>query len=174
MLASSELWQGALRPVSAGASLAVLTVPLRADSQVVALFLSLPGCPWVPEGPGSSLASPLWAPAVGLPGAESAGTVYLILPAAGGEQPWCGCRAGLLWHPCGTEQAARLLGGTILMPPLPSVGVRDKWDWVYKQLVPQLAHTPHSKLVTMPMLQAETEALRGEIAFPKKREEPRC
>ena len=31
----------------------------------------------------------------------------------------------------------------------------------------------HSKLAMIPMLQTETEALRGEIAFPKKREEPR-
>ena len=31
----------------------------------------------------------------------------------------------------------------------------------------------HSKLAMIPMLQTETEALGGEIAFPKKREEPR-
>ena len=31
----------------------------------------------------------------------------------------------------------------------------------------------HSKLAMIPMLQTETEALRGEIAFPKNREEPR-
>ena len=49
-----------------------------------------------PEEQEAPLCLPLWAPAVGLPRAEFAGAVSLILLATGGEQPGCGCRRGLL------------------------------------------------------------------------------
>ena len=78
---------------------------------------------------------PLWAPAMGLPGIESADTVSLSQQL--GVSSWgVGAEQGPSDTPCGTEQAARLLvGGTILTPHLlmgiirgspPSVGVRDK------------------------------------------------
>lgn len=62
---------------------------------------------------------PLWAPAMGLPGTESAGTVSLILLAAGVSSRGVGAEQGPSDTPCGTEQAACLLGGgAILTPPL--------------------------------------------------------
>ena len=81
------------------------------------------------------LHTPLWAPAMGLPGIESAGTVSLSQLL--GASSWgVGAEQGSSDTPCGTEQVAHLLvGGTILTPRLlmgiirgspPSVGVRDK------------------------------------------------